>query len=1226
MTTPSVRDLPDFPGIRKLASALFRLDARHHGAAIMIGAGFSRSAARHVGGERKMPLWGQFTKRLESELNVNGTDLTFSDPLRVAEEYRAYFGQAALNDRIRHEIADDSWLTGPLHQQLLELPWSEVLTTNWDTLLERAANNVHSPYYTVVTKTSDLAWAQTPRIAKLHGTIGVTESFIAAQEDYRTYPERFAPFVNFARQVFIENEFCLLGFSGDDPNFVQWTGWVRDHLANHARRIYLVGALNLSAARRKHLESVNIAPIDLWPIVAHITDTDLRHQRAVELFLEALKTEASSTTKPHEWEPTNLVKSSMSAEDHTRAITDPEYGAKLLSEQIATLKRDREAYPGWLVCPPSLRWSLAHQISHPLPSMKNLAALDEGDRAKLLYEISWRHSVTFHDVRPWLADELFKFANPDFSCALTRRQQLEISLFLLNNARWIECDSGDERRVGDQRVLALIDSLKKYAAYLPDCAAELAYHRAIVARDSLDYDGIASSIEGIVGENPVWKLRQASMLMELARFEEASQILAQCYGELREAHRRERSSIPILSRLMWTHWLLEAAQHGRLRSKDVELPASAENTYRRLKCDPWTWLDNIRESTVKQWEDYLERQKSIEPLFGQGHYRDHSGNRSASADTSIAILLDGLSKQIGIPLRLRGASVTVNLLASNAERIVLSADPDRDLQTFILAIRAASSEDSTPIKSAFSRIGVARASQDVVDTLVARLLAAISYWRNERLKGASDSQKEAISMLRVFLEVLARLAVRVSSECAKQLYLLGVSLGQQAEFQHFWLSESLENLLTHALTSIRSSQQGELLPSALAFPLACEVATERFPHWPNPVIEYLHDRSAYSGIGDRIAQLIEVVATGRPDARSEALLRLLPLSKESSFLVSSEHEKLASAIWGNPPNYLTLPSTGLFAHALLMLPCMDKERAEQLVRAYLFDDSGDVLENTQKELRVHPSPEIQSAVQTYDGIANAAANERTALFPTAAQAQILFDCLISWRPVEDTDGWFRDRRQRLKDPVGRALANGIVPALAPKTLRQFEQIHDFHLQIQHNYAVLPAFVYFAHIDDSTAKVTEKIIRKALWSNRSDSVSYAALALRRWMHLPDSTGSAEFTKLVSTVVAIIESGRTVGLHQLIWLAEELLTRQCLSDDQIKALIEAVPTAFESASYINIDYASQEAVNASTIRAALVKLAHTLTLLHPHAQALEDVLAKSRVDPLPEVRFALDTTAA
>ena len=52
------------------------------------------------------------------------------DPLRVAEEYRAFFGQASLDELIRLNVPDAAWHPGELHRALLELEWSDVLTTN----------------------------------------------------------------------------------------------------------------------------------------------------------------------------------------------------------------------------------------------------------------------------------------------------------------------------------------------------------------------------------------------------------------------------------------------------------------------------------------------------------------------------------------------------------------------------------------------------------------------------------------------------------------------------------------------------------------------------------------------------------------------------------------------------------------------------------------------------------------------------------------------------------------------------------------------------------------------------------------------------------------------------------------------------------------------------------------------------------------------------------------
>ncbi|MEB8475327.1 SIR2 family protein [Acidithiobacillus ferriphilus] len=1227
-TIPTIRDLSDYPAIKKLASALHHLDASHHGAAIMIGSGFSRSAARHVGGQKKMRLWAEFTKSLARELGADKQDLSFADPLRVAEEYRAYFGQAALNDRIRFEIENEAWRTGPLYETLLELPWSEVLTTNWDTLLEQAADKIHSPYYTPVTKTSDLAWAQSPRIVKLHGTIGVTETFIAAQEDYRTYPERFAPFVNLARQVFIENELCLLGFSGDDPNFLQWAGWVRDHLASHARKIYLVGALNLSAARRKQLESINVAPVDLWQAVAHISDSDLRHETAIDMFLKAMRDEEKSRPKPHEWQPTFLASNSVTIEDPTRTLNDPTYGASLLVGQLQTLRQDRESYPGWVVCPTSLRWRLAHQISTPYPNPTNLAALTPDDRERLLYEIAWRHSITFEYIHPWLSDILFDVAKLDQPCALSKRQQLEIAVMLLHNTRLLQTDNEGGQRVIEEYTSAVIGILEKDVSYLPECATEIAYYRALEARDQLDYDGLTAAVGSIVGVDPIWMLRKAALLMELGRSEEAIELVAQAYGNLRENHRRDRQSIPILSRLLWAHWLLSASQRAS-GQKIEELPTFAENNYRKWECDPWSWMDDLRYKIDEHREKYLKRKRRIEPQFGQGHYRDRSSDISFNNDIPGFLLFDGLSRTIGIPLHSGGSPFGLNLLASTAEKIVLSGGTGVDLWDSSLAIRSATSDSSAAIIGLFTRIGVARASLSTVDVLVQRILSAVTYWMRERTRGTKDCQGEAISRLRVFLEVLARLAVRVSPAQAKEIFSLAASFGRQPEVRHLWLYEVLGNLLTHSLMSIPESEQGGLLPTALEFPLPREIVGGDDYRWPNPVITHPNARDSYSDIDAHIVHLIEAVASSNGESRRAPLLRLLPLAARDDFFTQQERENLATAIWGESPGYQVIPQTGLLPHALLLLPVMDVRSAEALVRAHLYDHGADILEDTQKEMHSYPSPEIQRAISIYDGIANAAANETTLLFPSAEQACVLFDRLTLWRPPEEKAAGFfefeRGSRKRLAVSIGRALSYAIVPALADdaKTDSRLGQLEAFYSGVEGAQTALPAFVYFSSVNEESVKAIAKVIQAALRSRDSTLVDYSTIALRKWMDLPESSESANFKNLISLVITIIESGRTIGLQQLIWLAGQLHNGRRLSEDQQRILVEVLPTVFGAADYANIDPNSPEAVSASTIRAECVRLAQTLQHQFSNEPGLIELVTKAQADPLPEVRFAVNS---
>src|SRR5687767_12489686 len=97
-----ISGLPDYSALKKLAGALWRQNDSYHGAAIMIGAGFSRSAARAGDASDKMPLWPHLARILAKDIGADST----SDPLRLAEEYCAYFGKQALDDVVKREIND----------------------------------------------------------------------------------------------------------------------------------------------------------------------------------------------------------------------------------------------------------------------------------------------------------------------------------------------------------------------------------------------------------------------------------------------------------------------------------------------------------------------------------------------------------------------------------------------------------------------------------------------------------------------------------------------------------------------------------------------------------------------------------------------------------------------------------------------------------------------------------------------------------------------------------------------------------------------------------------------------------------------------------------------------------------------------------------------------------------------------------------------------------------
>ena len=266
----------------------------------MIGSGFSRNARKTRFDARDMPLWADIAEELFKQLypestsdGSSGTSVvapSVDNVLRLAQEYETAFGRSDLYRLLDQLIRYTEFTPGKAHVRLLKLPWRDVFTTNWDTLLEGATSEALELPYRVVQSTKQLPIVSQPRIIKLHGSFPSQFPLIVTEEDYRTYPSEFAPFVNTVQQAMMETVFFLIGFSGDDPNFLNWSGWVRDNLGEAALKIYLAGWLDLSPHQRRMLEARGVVPIDVanhpkassWPVYR-------RHEYATEWLLHTLE-------------------------------------------------------------------------------------------------------------------------------------------------------------------------------------------------------------------------------------------------------------------------------------------------------------------------------------------------------------------------------------------------------------------------------------------------------------------------------------------------------------------------------------------------------------------------------------------------------------------------------------------------------------------------------------------------------------------------------------------------------------------------------------------------------------------------------------------------------------------------------------------------------------------------------------------------------------------------
>lgn len=319
----SEKDLKSYTYLNKIRERLWGEDSKSR-VSVMVGAGFSKNASKIEPSFEGMALWNELKDRLIGELSHHDS-IKNRDVLEIAQMYSDEYGRSALDEVLKAAIPDDNFEPDTLHTKLLDLPWTDIYTTNYDTLLERAKKNVFKRSYQVIYDVNDIPSSVQPRIVKLHGSFPANRPFIFTSKDYELYPENFSPFVNMVQQSIMETTFVLIGFSGDDPNFEKWITWVRSNLKEHMPKIYMIGFGEES--KRIILESKGITLIDLKDI--YETSSNPFYSLFDELFeFLTYKDKIEKLDWPHQ------VPSSIEKDNY------PD---------------NREDYPGWVILPYEIR-------------------------------------------------------------------------------------------------------------------------------------------------------------------------------------------------------------------------------------------------------------------------------------------------------------------------------------------------------------------------------------------------------------------------------------------------------------------------------------------------------------------------------------------------------------------------------------------------------------------------------------------------------------------------------------------------------------------------------------------------------------------------------------------------------------------------------------------------------------------------------------------------------
>lgn len=1240
---------PDIANVLAIREALWRHRALGS-ASIMVGAGFSRNSDPVGSSARSMPTWAEMAEalcrplypvdapRLQAALaEARGT----SGFLRLAQEYQVAFGAAALNDRIRSLAPDTDYRPSDLHRRLLRLPWGDVFSTNWDTLLERAQPDVFNRSYDVIRTPDEIPFTKRPRIVKLHGSFPAHQPFVFTEDDYRTYPVTHAPFVNLVQQSMMETLFCLIGFSGDDPNFLHWAGWVKDNLGSSAPRIYLVGWLEMSNHRRRMLEARNVMPIDLSALpAASAWPAEHRHRYAAEWFIAAM--ERGERYDPSNWPspppadagPTRAILGDIPVLEEATPVrtawspsdSSAEIPANVITQTIAW-RANRHTYPGWLVAPGHIRDGVWRQLERWFAAFKDLSNLTPLQRLEALVELAWQMDLC---LCPLFTDfDEAAFAALEEIDLLGRKVGDEE---IKDWSRWTDLMAMSDRlalslarngrhnidRPRFERALALVSERSMHDTALLN---SVTYEACLWDNATGDLGALTTRLAGwiTVHGDALWTLRKAGLLAELREDARACELLEEALGIVRRGRRRDIDDIPSLSLESWAMYL--ALAYDRSRSVDqISLPRDMPPPFVRwrelapLDCDAHgdyralvktLQINNATKPAITEQRGFDLNHAATTHHWGSGW--------PENVRASYAALM--VSEVTAIPPVARH-TVLLEEGARPAALVLADKEPWMAAHWAVRMQLNRSQLDELIDRRWVARLplATAKAIRDAMLKRTAFMLARMS--DANRGDDAND--------VATCLEMLSRVAVRLPA--SDLIILANEALGYfQApvfsnEGRRLW--RPLRNLLSRILEAMPPAALAELAPvlfdAALPVDPGGPSDDERvdpvllLPSWfemdggPN------NQDSAWRGIIDRLISAV----SGGPKARSAAVSRLQRLY-ESGLMNEAEASLYADRLWA--PSRLTpegLPDdTVFFPWVAVRMP--ERERGQ--AHAALTRVMQGILTGEQSD---------EDALHNLANLILPLSREKAALDLDADVARLISERISRWAasnpPAEGRlyrmfDSSFAS--QRKTTAAVATLLTFITPDDALRALLwQKREALDAHEDMTfHAYVLYPALAGYQP-DRASELLIE--IRRGLASDTREEVRGALDGLFRWLYSNGPNEGVIGDELKQTVrevgIGIAACRRSLlwsGLNLARWLFKsgpedfrDLIAADC--DRGLLALSEIASYEAED-SGLDVPY----------LRSECVRLALAMNRNGFGAgPGVGTWLALAPDDPLPEVRHA------
>lgn len=243
-----------------IPDALINAFRRGDQVVLLLGAGFSAI-------ETQAPTWKQLLILLYTKLSGgtrprSGSFYLSLDHLQQAQFLYDRWTKSAVAKTLQEILGETVLQPKPIHRSIVELPVASIMTTNWDSMAERACKMAYGTQPKAIWSDKQLAKSETPEVIKLHGSLEEPESLVFSEDDYyrhlagdtKTHLVR-----NKVLTLLAEHSLLIFGYSLGDPDLKTMLSYLRERLRRDPN-IYMF-VPNLNSSLRGYLMRRGLTPI-----------------------------------------------------------------------------------------------------------------------------------------------------------------------------------------------------------------------------------------------------------------------------------------------------------------------------------------------------------------------------------------------------------------------------------------------------------------------------------------------------------------------------------------------------------------------------------------------------------------------------------------------------------------------------------------------------------------------------------------------------------------------------------------------------------------------------------------------------------------------------------------------------------------------------------------------------------------------------------------------------